>query len=50
MEDKSPLVADAVAKSSENFDTESTAKEWVSRRIRNLRVKNRVVRVPRSGE
>lgn len=37
------MIASAVEKSPENFETGSTAGEWVARRIRKLRIKNRKV-------
>ncbi|EKM48658.1 uncharacterized protein PHACADRAFT_214711 [Phanerochaete carnosa HHB-10118-sp] len=42
LRDQSPLIAEAAAKVPEGqYETGSTAGEWVARRIRNLRLKNR---------
>ena len=37
----SAMIAEAVSKSTENYETGTTAAEWVARRIRKLRIKNR---------
>lgn len=43
--DKSGLVASAVANAPEGqYDTSATSGEWIARRIRRLRIKNRTVR------
>ena len=43
--DESPLIANAVARHPEkNYETGCTAYEWVTRRIKNRRIKNMKVR------
>jgi hypothetical protein len=42
-----PIIADAVKKRPDkNFESGSTAAEWLARRVRNQRINNRRVRIP----
>ena len=44
LREQSPLISDAASRAPEGqYETGSTAGEWVARRIRNLRLKNRKV-------
>jgi hypothetical protein len=45
--ESSPIIADAVKKQPDrNFESGSTAAEWLARRVRNQRINNRRVRIP----